>query len=74
MSTFNNRVRALSKKRQLELIALWDYVDNVEHCIDLTTGKIHLATVEERDSHSNYESIENVDGGLDYVYYPEKSH
>lgn len=68
MSIYNNRVRALGKKRELELIKMWNYIDGVEHCIDLTTNVIELATYREMEKNPNLESIENIDGGLEYVY------
>ena len=68
MSYYNNRVRALGKKRELELIRAWDYVDGVEHCIDLTDLKIYVCTPERMERNPNLESIEHLDGGLEYAY------
>lgn len=65
MSIFNNRVRALSKKKQLELIRVWDYVDSAEHCIDTFTNKVEVHKTDFIEESNNLSSCENY---LEYVY------
>ena len=68
------RVRALTHREQLEKIRIWDYVDNVEHCIDLVDNSIHLVPTESLGKYPNYVSLEHIEGGLEYVYGVKMSH